>query len=92
MFLTAIATAFFCPTSTTSFLPRIIELFKQNSVFRGAFLTDCNSRSSQQSDAANDLPHPKFAKDLTELGVHVIEGSGSEEGAKWAEKPIVFRH
>ena len=70
--------------------PRLIELFKQNNVSCGAFLTAYNPRGTQQSDAANDLAHAKLAKDLTELGVHFIEGSGSEEGTEWPEERSLF--
>ena len=69
---------------------RLAQLFNQHNVNCGAFLAAYNPHGTQQSDAANDLAHAKLAKDLTELGVHFIEGSGSEEGTDWPEERSFF--
>ena len=70
--------------------PRLLELFEDNNVSCGAFLTAYNPQGAQQSDAANDLAHAKLAKDLTDLGVRMIEGSGSEEGTDWPSERSYF--
>ena len=70
--------------------PRLLELFKENGVSCGAFLTAYNPQGTQQSDAANDLAHAKLAKNLTDLGLQIIEGSGSEEGSDWPSERSYF--
>ena len=69
---------------------RLLELFKESNVSCGSFLTAYNPQGTQQSDAANDLAHAKLAKDLTDLGVQIIEGSGSEEGTDWPSERSYF--
>jgi hypothetical protein len=70
--------------------PRLLELFRENGVSCGAFLTAYNPQGAQQSDAANDLAHAKLAQDLTDLGLGMIEGSGSEEGTDWPSERSYF--
>ena len=62
----------------------------ENGVSCGAFLTAYNPQGTQQSDAANDLAHAKLAQDLTDLGLGMIEGSGSEEGTDWPSERSYF--
>ncbi len=69
---------------------RLIELFKENNVSCGAFVTAYNPQGTQQSDSANALAHAKLAKDLTDLGVQMIEGSGREEGTEWEPELSFF--
>lgn len=63
--------------------PRLLELFRENGVSCGAFLTAYNPQGAQQSEAENKFAHAKLAQDLTDLGVRMIEGSGSENGTNW---------
>lgn len=70
--------------------PRLLELFREKGVSCGAFLTAYNPQGTQQSDAANDLVHAKLAQDLTDLGLGMIEGSGSEEGTDWPSERSYF--
>ena len=70
--------------------PRLLELFNENGVSCGAFLTAYNPQGTQQSDAANDLAHAKLTQDLTDLGLGMIEGSGSEEGTDWPSERSYF--
>jgi len=70
--------------------PRLLEVFNDNGVSCAAFLTAYNPQGTQQSDAANDLAHAKLAKDLRDLGVQIIEGSGSEEGTDWPSERSYF--
>ena len=70
--------------------PRLLELFNENGVSCGAFLTGYNPQGAQQSDAANDLAHLRLAKDLTGLGVQFIEGSGGTECTDWPAERSFF--
>jgi hypothetical protein len=69
---------------------RLAALFAGNSVNCGAFLTAYNPQGTIQSDAANDQAHAELARKLQELGLQVIEGSGSEEGTDWPSEKSYF--
>jgi hypothetical protein len=62
---------------------RLAALFAANGVDYGAFLTAYNPLGNVQTDAANDRAHAELAAKLQALGLHAIEGSGSEEGSDW---------
>lgn len=70
--------------------PRLLELFKENGVSCGAFLTAYNPQGTKQSEAENNSAHAKLAQDLTDLGLAMIEGSGSEEGTEWPSERSYF--
>ena len=69
---------------------RLAGLFAGNVVNCGAFLTAFNPQGTIQSDAANAQGHAELASKLHELGLHVIEGSGSEEGTEWPAEKSYF--
>jgi hypothetical protein len=69
---------------------RLAALFVGNSVDYGAFITAYNPQGTIQSDAANDQAHAELARKLQELGLQVIEGSGSEEGIDWPSEKSYF--
>ena len=69
---------------------RLATLFAGNGVNCGAFLTAYNPRSTVQSDADNAQDHAELADKLRELGLHAIEGSGSEEGTEWPAEKSYF--
>lgn len=69
---------------------RLAALFAAHGVSCGAFLTAYNPRGAVQADAANDLAHAQLAAKLEELGLHAIEGSGSEEGTDWPAEKSYF--
>jgi Protein of unknown function (DUF3293) len=70
--------------------PRLAALFAINGVNCGAFLTAYNPQGKIQSDEANALGHFELASKLQELGLHAIEGSGSEEGTEWPAEKSFF--
>jgi hypothetical protein len=65
-------------------------LFAGNGVRCGAFLTAYNPRGTVQSHEVNDQAHAQLAVKLQELGLQVIEGSGSEEGTEWPAEKSYF--
>ena len=69
---------------------RLAALFAANGVDCGAFLTAYNPRGTVQTDAANDRAHAELATKLQALGLHAIEGSGSEEGTDWPSEKSYF--
>jgi hypothetical protein len=69
---------------------RLAALFAANGVNCGAFLTAHNPRGSIQPDLANDQGHAQLAAKLKELGLLVIEGSGSEDGSQWPAEKSYF--
>lgn len=69
---------------------RLAALFDANGVDCGAFLTAYNPQGTIQNDAANDRAHGELAAKLQELGLHAIEGSGSEEGTDWPSEKSYF--
>jgi hypothetical protein len=69
---------------------RLAVLFAVTGVDCGAFLTAYNPQGTVQSDAANDQAHAELAAKLQELGLQVIEGSGSEEGTDWPSEKSYF--
>jgi len=70
--------------------PRLAALFAGNGVTCGAFLTAYNPQGKIQPDAANAQGHAELASKLQELGLKVIEGSGSEEGTEWPAEKSYF--
>ena len=72
------------------FSDRLAALFISSGVACGAFITAYNPRGTVQADAANDKAHAQLAAKLTELGLQVIEGSGSEEGTDWPAEKSYF--
>jgi hypothetical protein len=69
---------------------RLTRLFADSGVNCGAFLTAFNPRSTIQPDEVNDQAHAQLAAKLQELGLHAIEGSGSEEGTDWPAEKSYF--
>jgi hypothetical protein len=69
---------------------RLAALFAANGVDCGAFLTAYNPQSTIQPDAVNDQAHAELAAKLQALGLHAIEGSGSEEGTDWPSEKSYF--
>ena len=69
---------------------RLTRLFADNGVNCGAFLTAFNPRSTIQPNEVNDQAHAQLAAKLQELGLHAIEGSGSEEGTDWPAEKSYF--
>ena len=69
---------------------RLAALFVSSGFACGAFITAYNPRGAVQSDAANDKAHTELAAKLAELGLQVIEGSGSEEGTDWPAEKSYF--
>ena len=69
---------------------RLATLFAGNGVNCGAFLTAYNPRGTVQTDEANDQAHTQLAAKLQGMRVHVIEGSGSEEGTEWPAEKSFF--
>jgi hypothetical protein len=69
---------------------RLAALFVSSGVACGAFITAYNPRGTMQVDAANDKAHAQLAVKLAELGLQVIEGSGSEEGTDWPAEKSYF--
>ena len=69
---------------------QVIDIFKVRQVSSGAFLTAFNPSGSQQTDAENELAHAHLVAEMASLGVHVIEGSGSEEGTDWPAERSLF--
>jgi hypothetical protein len=69
---------------------RLAVLFADKGVNCGAFLTAYNPRGTRQSDKANDQARSQLAARLQELGLHGIEGSGSEEGTEWPAEKSYF--
>ena len=72
------------------FSDRLAALFISSGVACGAFITAYNPRGTMQVDAANDKAHAQLAAKLAELGLQVIEGSGSEEGTDWPAEKSYF--
>ena len=72
------------------FSDRLAALFISSGVACGAFITAYNPRGTVQADAANDIAHAQLAAKLAELGLQVIEGSGSEEGTDWPAEKSYF--
>ena len=72
------------------FSDRLAALFISSGVACGAFITAYNPRGTVQADAANDKAHAQLAVKLAELGLQVIEGSGSEEGTDWPAEKSYF--
>ena len=58
---------------------RLAALFDGHAVACGACLTGYNPQGTIQSDKANDQAHSQLAARLQELGLHGIEGAGSEK-------------
>ena len=69
---------------------RLAALFAGKGLHCGAFITAYNPRGTVQADAANDKAHAQLAAKLAELGLQVIEGSGSEEGTDWPAEKSYF--
>lgn len=69
---------------------RLAAWFADSGVSCGAFLTAYNPRGTEQSKAANVKAHAKLAANLREIGLPVIEGSGSEKGSKWPSEKSYF--
>ena len=69
---------------------RLSALFASNSVTCGAFLTAFNPRGNIQSDEANEQAHAQLEQQLQALGLHSIEGSGSEKGTEWPAERSYF--
>lgn len=69
---------------------RLATLFDSASVECGAFLTAYNPQGRQQTDDANDVAHANLAAMLLQIGMQVIEGSGSEEGTDWPVERSYF--
>ena len=69
---------------------RLAALFATEGVNCGAFLTGYNPQGTRKSDKANDQAHVQLAARLQELGLHGIEGSGSEKGTKWPAEKSYF--
>ena len=69
---------------------RLAALFDAKGVDCGAFLTAYNPRGTIQPDAINDRAHVELAAKLQALGLHAIEGSGSEEGTDWPSEKSYF--
>ena len=69
---------------------RLAALFAAKGVNCGAFLTGYNPQGTRKSDKANDQAHSQLAARLQELGLHGIEGSGSEKGTKWPAEKSYF--
>ena len=65
-------------------------MFAGKGLHCGAFITAYNPRGTVQADAANDKAHAQLAAKLTELGLQVIKGSGSEEGTDWPAEKSYF--
>ena len=69
---------------------RLAALFVSSGLACGAFITAYNPCGAVQADAANDKAHVQLAAKLAELGLQVIEGSGSEEGTDWPAEKSYF--
>ena len=69
---------------------RLAALFATNGVDCGAFLTAYNPQGTVQTDAINDQAHAELSAKLQALGLHAIEGSGSEEGTDWPSEKSFF--
>ena len=69
---------------------RLAALFAESVDSCGAFLTAYNPRGAEQSKAANVKAHAELAASLREMGLPVIEGSGSEKGSKWPAERSYF--
>ena len=69
---------------------RLAALFADSGINCGAFLTAYNPRGTEQSKAANVKAHAELAANLREMGLPVIEGSGSEKGSKWPAEKSYF--
>ena len=69
---------------------RLAALFDGHAVACGTFLTGYNPQGTIHSDKANDQAHSQLAARLRELGLHGIEGSGSEKGTKWPAEKSYF--
>ena len=71
-------------------LERLAALFDVKGVDCGAFITAYNPLGNVQSDTANDQAHVELAAKLKALGLHTVEGSGSEEGTDWPSEKSYF--
>ena len=69
---------------------RLFELCSANGVECGAFLTAYNPRGNHKSDTQNEQAHALLAAALTERGLDLIEGSGSESGSDWPAEKSYF--
>jgi hypothetical protein len=69
---------------------RLSALFASSSVNCGAFLTAFNPCGNIQSDALNEQAHAQLKQQLQAIGLHCIEGSGSEQGTKWPAERSYF--
>ena len=69
---------------------RLASFFATNGVDCGAFLTAYNPQGTVQTDTANERAHAELAAKLHALGLHAIEGSGSEEGTDWPSEKSYF--
>lgn len=68
----------------------VAELFARNYMTSGAFLTAFNPHGTLQSDAANELAHKQLADRIYSLGLHAIEGVGSDEKGDWPAEKSYF--
>ena len=69
---------------------RLAAFFADSDVSCGAFLTAYNPRATEHPMTANVKAHAELAAKLRELGLPVIEGSGSEKGSKWPAESSYF--
>ena len=69
---------------------RLSALFVDFEVNCGAFITAFNPRGAMHSDLENEKAHSELAAKLQSLGLHAIEGSGSEESSDWPSGKSFF--
>jgi hypothetical protein len=69
---------------------RLAALYKDKDVNCGAFITAYNPKGVIQPDFANEKAHLQLAAKLKLLGLHAIEGSGSEENSEWPSEKSFF--